>query len=177
LITRLTPGVLLPPDHRHEFKILIPITLLDMTTIMVIDHGMSLSVLYIAPSEFKKRHFYFFPQNVKHPWMKSRDRENSTRTESSFELMNILIPITLLDMTTIMVIDHGMSLSVLYIAVIVVFSKSRDKWLKNKLTWRNDRVYVKIMLYYSVRWLWMNRKMIGEAIYLFQIVFYINIIA
>ena len=45
-ITRLTPGVLLPPDHRHEFKILIPITLLDMTTITVIDHGMSLSVLY-----------------------------------------------------------------------------------------------------------------------------------
>jgi hypothetical protein len=33
LITRLTPGVLLPPDHRHEFKILIPITLLYMTTI------------------------------------------------------------------------------------------------------------------------------------------------
>jgi hypothetical protein len=24
LITKLTPGVLLPPDHRHEFKILIP---------------------------------------------------------------------------------------------------------------------------------------------------------
>jgi hypothetical protein len=37
-----------------------------------------------------------------------------------------------------------------YIAVIVVFSKSRDKWLKNKLTWRNDRVYVKIVLYSSV---------------------------
>jgi hypothetical protein len=36
----------LPPDHRHEFKILIPITILDMTTITVIDHGMSLSVLY-----------------------------------------------------------------------------------------------------------------------------------
>jgi hypothetical protein len=36
----------LPPDHRHEVKILIPITLLDMTTITVIDHGMSLSVLY-----------------------------------------------------------------------------------------------------------------------------------
>jgi hypothetical protein len=35
-------------------------------------------------------------------------------------------------------------------AVIVVFSKSRDKWLKNKLTWRNDRVYVKIVLYSSV---------------------------
>jgi len=46
LITRLTPGVLLPPDHRHEVKILIPITLLDMTTITVIDHGMPLSVLY-----------------------------------------------------------------------------------------------------------------------------------
>ena len=46
ICTRLTPGVLLPPDHRHEFKILIPITLLDMTTITVIDHGMSLSVLY-----------------------------------------------------------------------------------------------------------------------------------
>jgi phosphorylcholine metabolism protein LicD len=30
VITRLTPGVLLPPDHRHEFKILIPITLLDI---------------------------------------------------------------------------------------------------------------------------------------------------
>jgi hypothetical protein len=43
---KLTPGVLLPPDHRHEFKIVIPITLLDMTTITVIDHGMSLSVLY-----------------------------------------------------------------------------------------------------------------------------------
>ena len=27
-----------------------------------------------------------------------------------------------------------------YIAVIVVFLKSCDKWLKNKLTWRNDRV-------------------------------------
>jgi hypothetical protein len=37
-----------------------------------------------------------------------------------------------------------------YIAVIVVFSKSRDKWLKNKLIWRNDRVYVKIVLYSSV---------------------------
>jgi hypothetical protein len=37
-----------------------------------------------------------------------------------------------------------------YIAVIVVFSKSRDKWLKNKLTWRNDSVYVKIVLYSSV---------------------------
>ena len=37
-----------------------------------------------------------------------------------------------------------------YIAVIVVFLKSRDKWLKNKLTWRNDRVYVKIVLYSSV---------------------------
>jgi hypothetical protein len=46
LITTLTPGVLLPPDHRHEFKILISITLLDMTTITVIDHGMSLCVLY-----------------------------------------------------------------------------------------------------------------------------------
>jgi hypothetical protein len=44
VITRLTPGVLLPPDHRHEFKILIHITLLDMITITVIDHGMSLSV-------------------------------------------------------------------------------------------------------------------------------------
>ena len=40
------PVVLLPPDHRHELKLLIPITLLDMTTITVIDHGMSLSVLY-----------------------------------------------------------------------------------------------------------------------------------
>jgi hypothetical protein len=30
----------------HELKFLIPITLLDMTTITVIDHGMSLSVLY-----------------------------------------------------------------------------------------------------------------------------------
>jgi hypothetical protein len=37
-----------------------------------------------------------------------------------------------------------------YIAVIIVFSKSRDKWLKKKLTWRNDRVYVKIVLYSSV---------------------------
>ena len=46
MIKRLTPGVLLPPDHRHEFKILIHITLLDMITITVIDHGMSLSVLY-----------------------------------------------------------------------------------------------------------------------------------
>jgi hypothetical protein len=27
-----------------------------------------------------------------------------------------------------------------YIVVIVVFLKSCDKWLKNKLTWRNDRV-------------------------------------
>jgi hypothetical protein len=26
LITRLTPGVLLPPDNRHELKFLIPIT-------------------------------------------------------------------------------------------------------------------------------------------------------
>jgi hypothetical protein len=43
VITRLTPGVLLPPDHQHEFKILIHITLLDMITITVIDHGMSLS--------------------------------------------------------------------------------------------------------------------------------------
>jgi hypothetical protein len=34
--------------------------------------------------------------------------------------------------------------------VIIVFSKSRDKWLKKKLTWRNDRVYVKIVLYSSV---------------------------
>jgi hypothetical protein len=32
--------------HRHEFKIWIPFTLLDMTTITVIDHGMPLSVLY-----------------------------------------------------------------------------------------------------------------------------------
>ena len=47
MITRLTPGVLLPPDHRHELKFLIPITLIDMTTITVIDHGMSLSVLYL----------------------------------------------------------------------------------------------------------------------------------
>jgi hypothetical protein len=46
-VTRLTAGVLLPPDHRHELKFLIPITLLDMTTITVIDHGMSLSVLYM----------------------------------------------------------------------------------------------------------------------------------
>jgi hypothetical protein len=46
LITRLTPGVLLPPDHRHELNFLIPITLLDMTTITEIDHGMSLSVLF-----------------------------------------------------------------------------------------------------------------------------------
>jgi hypothetical protein len=37
-----------------------------------------------------------------------------------------------------------------YIAIIIVFSKLRDKWLKNKLTWRNDRVYVKIVLYSSV---------------------------
>jgi hypothetical protein len=37
-----------------------------------------------------------------------------------------------------------------YIAVIIVFSKSRDKWLKKKLKWRNDRVYVKIVLYSSV---------------------------
>ena len=36
------------------------------------------------------------------------------------------------------------------IAVIIVFSKSRDKWLENKLTWRNDRVCVKIVLYSSV---------------------------
>jgi hypothetical protein len=36
----------LPPDHRRELKFLILITLLDMTTITVIDHGMSLSVLY-----------------------------------------------------------------------------------------------------------------------------------
>jgi hypothetical protein len=35
LITRLTPGVLLPPDHRHELDFLIPITLQDMTTITV----------------------------------------------------------------------------------------------------------------------------------------------
>jgi hypothetical protein len=53
LITRLTPGVLLPPDHRHELKFLIPITLLDMTTITVIDHGMSLSVLYLNEHNFK----------------------------------------------------------------------------------------------------------------------------
>jgi hypothetical protein len=39
LISRLTPGVLLPPDHRHEFKILIPITLLDMTTIVSTEDG------------------------------------------------------------------------------------------------------------------------------------------
>jgi hypothetical protein len=50
-------GVLLPPDHRHELKFLIPITLLDMTTITVID----------LPLRIKKKHFYFFPQNVKHP--------------------------------------------------------------------------------------------------------------
>jgi hypothetical protein len=56
LITRLTPGVLLPPDHRHELKFLIPITLLDMTTITVIDHGMSLSVLY-GRSSIKITHF------------------------------------------------------------------------------------------------------------------------
>jgi hypothetical protein len=36
------------------------------------------------------------------------------------------------------------------IAVIIVFSKSRDKWLENKLIWRNDRVCVKIVLYSSV---------------------------
>jgi hypothetical protein len=44
---KLTPGVLLRTDHRHELNFLIPITLLDMTTITVIDHGMSLSVLYL----------------------------------------------------------------------------------------------------------------------------------
>ena len=54
---------------------------------------------------------------------------------------------------------------------IVVFSKSHDKWLKNKLTWRNDKVYVKIVLYSSVTPLsegkiWINRKMIDEAIYI-----------
>jgi hypothetical protein len=68
-----------------------------MTTITVIDHGMSLSVLYMTftpgfwsgklvrmklrfyiadfffqvlsqiPLRIKKKHFYFFPQNVKHP--------------------------------------------------------------------------------------------------------------
>jgi hypothetical protein len=37
-----------------------------------------------------------------------------------------------------------------YIAVIVVFSKSRDKCLKVKLRCRNDRVYVKFVLYSSV---------------------------
>ena len=31
MITRLTPGVLLSPDHRHELTFVIPITLLDMT--------------------------------------------------------------------------------------------------------------------------------------------------
>ena len=36
------------------------------------------------------------------------------------------------------------------IAVIIVYSKSRDKWLENKLTWRNDRVCMKIVLYSSV---------------------------
>ena len=33
-----------------------------------------------------------------------------------------------------------------YIAVIVVFSKSRDKCSKMKVKWRNDRVYGKIVL-------------------------------
>jgi hypothetical protein len=55
LITRLTPGVLLPLDHRHELKFLIPITFLDMTTITVIDHGMSLSVLYKCISAESKQ--------------------------------------------------------------------------------------------------------------------------
>ena len=32
--------------YKPELKFLIPITLLDMTSITVIDHGMSLSVLY-----------------------------------------------------------------------------------------------------------------------------------
>ena len=49
-----------------------------------------------------------------------------------------------------------------YIAVIVVFSKSHDKWLKNKLTWRNDRVYVKIVLYSSVTPLSEGKMVINE---------------
>jgi hypothetical protein len=48
------------------------------------------------------------------------------------------------------------------IAVNVVFSKSRDKWLKNKLTWRNDRVYVKIVLYLSVTPLSEGKMVINE---------------
>ena len=32
----------------------------------------------------------------------------------------------------------------------VNWGKQVCKWLKNKLTWRNDRVYVKIVLYSSV---------------------------
>jgi hypothetical protein len=47
------------PDHRHELKFLIPITLLDMTTITVIDYGMSLSVLYIRRNlKNKSREWY-----------------------------------------------------------------------------------------------------------------------
>ena len=34
----------------------------------------------------------------------------------------------------------------LYIAVIVVFLKSRDKCLNVKLRWRNHKVYVKIVV-------------------------------
>jgi hypothetical protein len=40
LITRLTPGVLLPPDHRHEFKILIPITLLEPQWLTCLENTM-----------------------------------------------------------------------------------------------------------------------------------------
>jgi hypothetical protein len=37
------------------------------------------------------------------------------------------------------------------VAVIIqLVSQDHVEWLKNKLTWRNDRVYVKIMLYLSV---------------------------
>ena len=49
-----------------------------------------------------------------------------------------------------------------YIAVIVVFSKSRDKWLKNKLTWRNDRVYVKFVLYSSATPLYEGKMAMNE---------------
>ena len=74
LITRLTPapGVLLPPDHRHELKFLIPITLLDMTAITVIDHGMSLSVLYCGFCELLSspvvcRHILIFSSEIAQP--------------------------------------------------------------------------------------------------------------
>jgi hypothetical protein len=41
-----------------------------------------------SPQNLKKKHFYFFPQNIleRNPGNEIRDRENSTRTESSFEL-------------------------------------------------------------------------------------------